>query len=94
MVIYAPWDTMQIGPSAPAWDERNWLNHVVIRFLNLLYQLLVRQEIRQERGREWETDEPRGGTYASLLSISPGNASPGARLLPSKDPKPRSINPG
>lgn len=38
----------------------------------------------------------RGGrreTYASLLSISLGKASPGNRLRPSKDPKPRSTSP-
>ena len=49
MVIYAPWDTMQIGPSAPAWDVRNWLNQVVIRFLNLYCQLHV---LKLRRGKE------------------------------------------
>jgi hypothetical protein len=39
VVMYAPWDTMQIGPSASAWDERKSLNQVVIRFLNLYRQL-------------------------------------------------------
>jgi len=65
------------------------VNQDDIRFLNLFYQLLYCVSVTRER---FDTSAYRK-TYASLLSISLGRPSPGNRLRPSKDPKPRSISP-
>lgn len=88
MVMYAPCEMMQMGPSlalalalAVWWVDKKWVNQPMMRCRNL-------------SRRSAEVRSIACSAYLSPDSISEGRGSPCFLRRPSSEPKPLSIKPG